>query len=288
MRSVLIESHQPSLYIARLPIVSKYCWVWRSGASASVSESAKVSPCIGCCSIPSMWVGIGIPAMSRIVGPTSVTWVKCARRAPPLSDRVRPVGHERIAGSAEVRAHLLSPLERRVARPRPGGRVVGRHHLVPPRLDPAVALGELQLHLVGQRDAVLHRQLVERAGDRALHAGAVVAPDPEARACCPARRARRSRRSPGRRCSRRSRNSRRRPPSAARRYALSFSGTSSQAGNASSRSVSSASGGMTPSSFCLAKVSSRSLSQPWSNLPLYFSAHFSATWCGAWLQPVEK
>ena len=56
---------------------------------------------------------------------------------------------------------------------------MGGHHLVPPRLDPAVALRELQLHLVGQRDAVLHGQLVERAGDRALHAGAVVAPDPE-------------------------------------------------------------------------------------------------------------
>ena len=56
---------------------------------------------------------------------------------------------------------------------------MGRHHLVAPGLDAAVALGELQLHLVGQRDAVLHRQLVERAGDRALHAGAVVAPDPE-------------------------------------------------------------------------------------------------------------
>ena len=31
---------------------------------------------------------------------------------------------------------------------------------------------------------------------------------------------------------------------------------------------------MTPSSFCLAKVSSRSLSQPWSNLPLYFVGPF--------------
>ena len=77
MRSVLIASHQPSLYIARLPIVSKYCWVWRSGASASVSESAKVTPCIGCCSIPSMCVGIGMPATSRIVGPMSITWVNC-------------------------------------------------------------------------------------------------------------------------------------------------------------------------------------------------------------------
>ncbi len=76
MRSVLIASHQPSLYIARLPIVSKYCCVWRSGASVSVIESANVSPCMGFCSIPSMWLGIGIPATSRIVGPTSMAWVK--------------------------------------------------------------------------------------------------------------------------------------------------------------------------------------------------------------------
>ena len=46
-------------------------------------------------------------------------------------------------------------------------------------IQPAVELGELELHLVGERDAVLHRQLVERAGDRAFHAGAVVAPDPQ-------------------------------------------------------------------------------------------------------------
>ena len=35
--------------------------------------------------------------------------------------------------------------------------------------------------------------------------------------------------------------------------------------------------GMTPSSFCRANVSSRSLSQPWSNLPSYLSAHSFGT-----------
>ena len=53
------------------------------------------------------------------------------------------------------------------------------HHLAAPGLDAAVTLGQLELHLIGQRDAVLHRQLVERAGDRALHAGAVITPDPD-------------------------------------------------------------------------------------------------------------
>ncbi len=69
---------------------------------------------------------------------------------------------------------------------------------------------------------------------------------------------------------------------------MSLSGTSSQAGNASLRGVSSASGGTTPSACWRANVSSRRRSQPWSNLPLYLAAHDSATWCGAWLQPVEK
>ena len=44
--------------------------------SASARESANVTPCIGCCSIPSMCVAIGMPAMSRIVGPMSIASVK--------------------------------------------------------------------------------------------------------------------------------------------------------------------------------------------------------------------
>ena len=40
MRGIRIESHQPSLYIARLPKFSKYCWVCTSGASASAKDSA--------------------------------------------------------------------------------------------------------------------------------------------------------------------------------------------------------------------------------------------------------
>ncbi|SKU81307.1 Uncharacterised protein [Mycobacteroides abscessus subsp. abscessus] len=52
--------------------------------------------------------------------------------------------------------------------------------------------------------------------------------------------------------------------------------------------VSSQSGGITPSSFCWAKVRSRSLSQPSSNRPLYLSAHSWGTWCGAWVAPGAK
>ena len=51
---------------------------------------------------------------------------------------------------------------------------------------------------------------------------------------------------------------------------------SSQAGISSGRAVSSASGGITPSSFWRANVCSRRASQPWSNLPLYFADHSGA------------
>ena len=91
----------------------------------------------------------------------------------------RPAHDERVTRPSEMRADLLAPLERCVARPRPRRAVVGIHDLGSPLIEAAVPLGQLQLHLVGERDAVLHRELVERAGDRALHAGAVVAPDPQ-------------------------------------------------------------------------------------------------------------
>ena len=46
-----------------------------------------------------------------------------------------------------------------------------------PGVEPAVLLDQRELLLGGERDPVLHRQLVERAGDRALHARAVVPED---------------------------------------------------------------------------------------------------------------
>ena len=75
LRGVFIASHQPSWYMARFPMVSKYCWVRRSGVAGSISESAKLTPCSGSCSTPSTRDGAGIPATSRIVAATSVTWV---------------------------------------------------------------------------------------------------------------------------------------------------------------------------------------------------------------------
>ena len=52
---------------------------------------------------------------------------------------------------------------------------------------------------------------------------------------------------------------------------------SSQAGISAGRAVSSASAGITPSSFCRAKVSSRKASQPWSKRPLYLADHSTGT-----------
>ena len=52
-----------------------------------------------------------------------------------------------------------------------------RERVGAPGVEPAVSVDQRELLLGRQRDPVLHRQLVERAGDRALHARAVVAED---------------------------------------------------------------------------------------------------------------
>ena len=63
---------------------------------------------------------------------------------------------------------------------------------------------------------------------------------------------------------------------------------SSQAGISSGRGVSSASAGMTPSSFCRAKVSLAERVPAVVELPLYLSDHSFGTWCGAWVAPGAK
>ncbi len=85
MRAVRIDSHQPSLYIARLPTDSKYCWVCRSGASGTVMLSVKATPWSGCWSMPSTVVGAGMPAMSRMVGAMSITCANCDRSPPSVA-----------------------------------------------------------------------------------------------------------------------------------------------------------------------------------------------------------
>ena len=63
---------------------------------------------------------------------------------------------------------------------------------------------------------------------------------------------------------------------------------SSHAGISFGRGVSFVSGGMMPIFNWRAKVSSRSLSQPPLNWPLYLSIHSFGTWCGACVAPGAK
>ena len=92
-------------------------------------------------------------------------------------DPLRPGDHHAVARAAEVGGALLAPLERRVPGPRPGGRVVRRVRVGAPGVEPAVLLDQRELLLGGEGDPVLHRQLVEGAGQRSLHARAVVPED---------------------------------------------------------------------------------------------------------------
>ena len=109
----------------------------------------------------------------------SMTWVNWLRTVAVGLDPPRPGHDHAVAGPAQVAGHLLAPLERRVAGMGPGCREVRRRVVAAERLDATVLLDELELLLGIEHDAVEERHLVERAGDRALHARAVVAPDVE-------------------------------------------------------------------------------------------------------------
>ena len=96
-----------------------------------------------------------------------------------LAHLLRPVDDHRVACAAEMRRDLLAPLERAVACPCPGSGVVRCQQLAAPHREAAPLQQELELLLGGQRDAVQRRELVEGAAQRPLHAGSVVAPDPD-------------------------------------------------------------------------------------------------------------
>ena len=95
-----------------------------------------------------------------------------------VADPARPGHDERVARAAKVRGDLLAPVKRGVAGPRPSGRVVRGELVVAPRLEAAVLEQKTHLLLGGERDPVQRRQLIERPCERALHARAVVTPDP--------------------------------------------------------------------------------------------------------------
>ena len=69
---------------------------------------------------------------------------------------------------------------------------------------------------------------------------------------------------------------------------FSSAGISFHEGISAGRGVSSASGGITPSSFWRANVRSRSASHPSSKAPRYFADHSTGTWWGACVAPGAK
>ncbi len=191
-------------------------------------------------------VGSGMPTASRTVGAMSMQCVNCDRTSPPPSIRC---GHATTIGSR------VPPRWLPVCLPHWNGVLLACAHAAakcgavwsPPSASmPPYSLDQLELLLGVEDDAVEERHLVERAGGRALHAGAVVAPDVEDQGVVEVAHLLDRRRAAGRRSSRRSRSSRRRPPSGARRASSAASVRESQAGNRSGRSVSSASCGTMP------------------------------------------
>ena len=195
----------------------------------------------------------------------------------------------RVARPAEVRADLLAPLERGVAGPRPGRRVVRGHDLGRPRRPARRRLEQLELHLVGQRDAVLHRQLVERAGDRALHAGAVVAPDPDDERVVELAQLLDRVDAPGRRCGRRS------PEKPGVDLHLAGVERLARLGHVvpgRERVVARRQLGVLRDHAELPSGARRSpraaCPSPGRTCPCTCPPTRAATWCGAWLQPVEK
>ena len=82
-------------------------------------------PSIGFWAMPLTIVGCAMPAASRIVGATSMTWWNWERKPPVWVMPLRPGDDQRVAGAAEVGGDLLGPLEGGIHRPGPADREVG-------------------------------------------------------------------------------------------------------------------------------------------------------------------
>src|SRR5262249_36381992 len=111
---------------------------------------------MGSCSVRSTTCGCGMPAASRMVGPMSMQWVNWERgaRAAGVLDPVRPGEDHPVAGAAQVGPDLLAPLERGVAGPGPGRRIVRRVGVSAPGVQAAVLVEQRGLLLGGKDDAV--------------------------------------------------------------------------------------------------------------------------------------
>ena len=88
-----------------------------------------------------------------------------------ILDAARPRDDHAVAGAAEMRRDLLRPLKRRIARPGPSDRVMGRRAGQAPFVHEAHGLLDRRLQPVEAHD------LVRRADQRAFRARTVVAHD---------------------------------------------------------------------------------------------------------------
>ena len=210
----------------------------------------------------------------------SMMWWNWRADAADVLDVAGPRNGHALPRAAEVRGHLLGPLERRVERPRP------RHRHVRVGLVGApVFVVQHQLGFGQVQNAVVGGHLVERALERAFGAGAVVAADVDDQRVVELahvldrlddaadlmvgiggvagehlRLARVE-------------------------LLLDRARASPTSAESSGQGVSWVFAGITPSRFWLAKICSRSFSQPMSNLPLNFSIHSFVGWCGEWVPP---
>ena len=111
-------------------------------------------------------------------GTTSMQWVNWVRRSPPGLDAARPRDDHRVAGRRRGGWPSACPTGTACCwrAPRPP-RSAARVWKPPSSSMPPYFSISASCSLGVEHDAVEERRLVERAGERALHAGAVVAPD---------------------------------------------------------------------------------------------------------------
>ena len=238
--------------------------------------------------MPSMCVGCGMPATSRIVGPTSITCVNCVR-SPPCSAIRSASGRPSGCACRRGARRPACPTGTGSCRPTPRPRSSAApscsvpHASRPPHLSTSwsccSSVSGIPFSIVSSLNVPV---------ERALHAGAVVAPDVDHERVLELAhlldRVEHAADVPVGVLA----SSPRRPPSGARSRRRWFSSSESQAGIASGRGVSSASAGITPSCFWRSNVSSRSCPSPGRTRPCTCPPTRLRTWCGAWLQPVEK
>jgi hypothetical protein len=152
-----------------LPSISKYCVTRRPGAFLSANVYAMLMPSIGFCGTPFTSRGSGIPGHLEDRRRDVDAVVELRAHAAAVGDAFGPRHDQAVARSAEVRRHLLHPLERRRARPAPAHRVV----VLVQRATDLVDVLEHERHVVERPSWVF--MLLSVPGEGTFTARAVVA-----------------------------------------------------------------------------------------------------------------